>query len=373
MTPSHHSCWLFTPFQLGSITMQNRIVMAPMTRARAGKERVPNELMAEYYCQRASAGLIITEATSISEAAIGWVNNPGIYNQTQTDGWRRVVHAVHRHHAPLFMQLWHCGRASHSSFQPDHQPPFSASAIKLQGDMIHTPLGKAPYETPRAMTAADIQQTLKDYRRASENAKSAGFDGIEIHGANGYLIDQFLQTNTNHRSDAYGGSVENRARFLMDVLDTVCQVWPADRVGVRISPNGMFNDMGHPEFRQTFLYVAEQLNSLGLAYLHVMDGLGFGFHGYGEPMTMAEFRPVFDGPLMCNVGYTQATAESALASGQTDLVAFGRPFIANPDLVQRFAHGWPLAEEAPVKVWYSFDETGYTDYPAYQSPLATAH
>jgi N-ethylmaleimide reductase len=357
-----HSPHLLSAFDLCGLAMRNRVVMAPLTRARAGHERVPNDLMAEYYTQRASAGLIITEATTISEQGIGWVDSPGIYNDAQESGWRRIVAALHARGTPVFLQLWHCGRASHSSFHGG-QPAVSASAIKINGDYIHTPKGKQPYEAPRALKISEVVRTVEDYRRAAERAKAAGFDGVEIHAANGYLIDQFLQSKTNQRTDRYGGSVENRVRFLKEIVEAILTVWPAARVGVRLAPNGNFNDMGAPDFRETFTYAAGQLNFYGLAYLHVVDGLAFGFHEQGKPMMLSEFRAVFAGPLMGNCGYTRDTAEAAIASGQADLIAFGRPFLSNPDLVERFANGWELNPPADMKVWSAPDARGYTDFP----------
>ncbi|MDY7020063.1 MAG: alkene reductase [Cyanobacteriota bacterium] len=357
---------LLSSFNLQGLSLKNRVVMAPMTRARAGTERLPNALMAQYYSQRASAGLIITEATVISDQANGWEQTPGIYTDEQMTAWKQVVEAVHSHGTPIILQLWHCGRASHSSFHENNQPPVAPSAIILNGDYIHTPNGKQPYETPRALETEEIPGVVEDYRRAAERAKAAGFDGVEIHAANGYLIDEFLQSKTNHRSDQYGGSLENRYRFLKEITESILTVWPANRVGVRLSPNGAFNDMGSPDYRETFLYVAEQLNQYGLAYLHLLDGLAFGFHELGEAMTLSEFRQVFKSPLMGNCGYTQETAETALQNGDADLIAFGRPYISNPDLVERFAHNWPLNPAAEVKDWYSFGKEGYIDCPTYQ-------
>ena len=353
---------LLSTFDLRGLALRNRVVMAPLTRGRAGRERLPNELMVEYYTQRASAGLIIAEAASISEQGLGWVDSPGIYNDAQVAGWAKITAALHARSTPIFLQFWHCGRASHSSFHGG-QPAVSASALKINGDLIHTPNGKEPYETPRALATAEVAAVVADYRRAAERAKAAGFDGVEIHAANGYLIHQFLDTKTNQRTDRYGGSVENRYRFLREIVEAILTVWPAARVGVRLSPNGNFNDTGAPDFRATFTYVAAQLSAYGLAYLHVMDGLAFGFHEQGKPMTLPEFRAVFSGPLMGNCGYTQETAEEAIASGKADLIAFGRPFLSNPDLVERFAHGWELNPPADLKVWSAPTAQGYTDFP----------
>jgi len=354
---------LSSPFSLRNLLLKNRVVMSPLTRSRAGRERLANALMAEYYSQRASAGLIITEATVISKQAIGWLNSPGIYTDEQAEAWKLVVDAVHAKGAPIFLQLWHCGRASHSSFHEEEGLPVAPSAIKLEGDDIHTPVGKQAHETSRALATGEIPSIVEDYRRAAERARQAGFDGVEIHAANGYLIDQFLQSRTNQRSDRYGGSVENRFRFLDEIVQAVLTVWPASRVGVHLSPNGNFNDMGSPDFRESFLYAATRLSRYELGYLHVVDGLAFGFHELGPPMTLAEFRTVFTGPLIGNCGYTRETAEAAFRNRQADLISFGRPYISNPDLAERFGHGWPLNPPADMSTWYSFDEVGYTDYP----------
>ena len=271
--------------------------------------------MAEYYAQRASAGLIITEATVVSKQGIGWLNSPGIYTDEQAEAWKQVVDAVHAKGTPIFLQLWHCGRASHSSFHDGGKLPVAPSAIKINGDYIHTPQGKQPYETPRALETDEIPLIVDDYGRAAERARTAGFDGVELHAANGYLIDQFLQSKTNQRTDHYGGSLENRYRFLDEIVQAVLLALPAGRVGVHLAPNGSFNDMGSPDFRETFLYVARRLDQYGLAYLHVVDGLEFGFHELGPPMSSAEFRQVFTGPLMANCGYTRETAAAAIRTG----------------------------------------------------------
>ncbi len=357
---------LFTPFELGDIHLKNRMVMAPMTRGRAGETRVPNELMAQYYLQRSSAGLLITEATVISPQGIGWIGSPGIYTDEMVAGWRLVTQKVQKAGTPIFLQLWHCGRASHSDFH-DGALPLSASAVKLNGDSIHTPHGKKEYEIPQAMTTADIRATINDYRTAAKNAKSAGFTGVELHAANGYLINQFLDAKTNQRSDEYGGNLENRYRFLQEALDAILEIWPANRVGVRLSPNGIFNDMGSPDFRELYLYTIRKLNKLGLAYVHIMDGLAFGFHEQGDPMTLAEFRQEYKGIIMGNCGYTKEDAEQRLSAGQADLTAFGRPFITNPDLPERLQNGWLLNPFDDMSLWYTPGPEGYTDYVPYQS------
>lgn len=353
---------LLTHFDLHGLHLDNRVVLAPMTRARAGSERLANAIMAEYYAERAGAGLIITEATTVSAQGNGWVGSPGIYTDAQGEAWKPVVDAVHAEGGKIFLQLWHCGRASHSDFHGG-EPAVSASAIKLNGEGVHTPQGKKPYETPRALRTDELPGVVADYKAAVVRAKAAGFDGVEIHSANGYLLDQFLQSKTNHRDDPYGGGVENRFRLLREVLEAILEVFPASRVAVRLSPNGMFNDMGSPDYRETFTYAAEQLNAYGLAFLHVMDGLAFGFHELGEPMTLEDFRAVFDGPLMGNCGYDQESAEAAIARGAADLIAFGRPFLGNPDLVERFRDGRALADAPDPSLWYSGEPTrqGYLD------------
>ena len=355
---------LLSPFKLNDLALANRIAMAPLTRGRSGENRVPNDLMSTYYCQRAGAGLIITEATTISAQANGWVNSPGIYTDEMTAGWKSIVKNVHDAGGKIFMQLWHTGRASHSDFH-DGELPVAPSAIAIRGDGIHTPQGKKDHETPRALATDELAGIVADYIAAAINAKEAGFDGVEIHSANGYLLDSFLQSKTNHRDDQYGGSVENRYHLLYEVVAAVTKVWPANRVAVRLSPNGAFNDMGSPDYREQFTYVIQQLNKFNLAYLHVMDGLAFGFHELGEPFTLADVKKVYDGPVMGNCGYTYSTASEAVDAGNAEMIAFGRPYISNPDLAHRFEAGIELAAEAPMEDWYTpAGAKGYTDYPA---------
>ncbi len=365
MVTVSESSGLLSPYTIGDFSLKNRVIMAPLTRGRAGKTRIPNQSMAEYYAQRGSAGLIITEATAISTQGYGWNNAPAIYTDEQAAAWKAVVDKVHEQETPIVLQLWHTGRASHSSYQLEGKLPVAPSAIKIETSEAHTPKGKQPYETPRALETAEISNIVEDYRKAAEKAKSAGFDGVEIHAANGYLIDQFLQSKTNHRSDRYGGNLENRYRFLQEVVEAVLTVFASGRVGIRLSPNGVFNDMGSPDYRETFLYVAQQLNKYNLAYLHLLDGLAFGFHELGKPMTLEEFRQVFNNSLVGNCGYTQQTAETAIVEKKADAIAFGRYFISNPDLVARFAHGWELNPPADMSVWYSSGKEGYTDFPTY--------
>ena len=356
---------LFEPITLGNLQLKHRVALAPLTRGRAGPERIANDLMAEYYFQRSSAALMISEATVISEQGIGWIDSPGIYTQEMVEGWKKVTEKVKPSNTPFFLQLWHCGRASHSDFH-NGELPVSASAVKLEGDGINTPLGKKPYETPRALSVAEIEAIVNDYRKAAINAKEAGFSGVEVHSANGYLINQFLDSKTNHREDQYGGTVENKYRLLKEVLEAVMEIWSPEQVAVRLSPNGVFNDMGSEDFREIFLYAAKELDKLNLAYLHVMDGLAFGFHEKGEPMTLAEFRAVYHGVIVANCGYTQESAEQTIAEGGADIIAFGRPFLTNPDLPERFKNDWPLTPFEDMSTWYTSGAEGYTDYPSFE-------
>lgn len=353
---------LLEPTQIGDLQLNNRIALAPMTRTRAAADGTPGDLMAEYYAQRASAGLVIAEATGVDISAIAWMSMPGAYQESHLDGWKKITDAVHAKGGTIFLQIWHPGRATHSLLINGLQP-VAPSAIQLENSETHTPEGKKPYEVPRALDLEEISGIIAMFKQGAELAKAANFDGVEIHSANGYLLDQFLQSKTNHRTDAYGGSIENRYRLLDEVIQGVTEVFPANRVGVRLSPNGVFDDMGSPDYREQFTYVAEQLNGYGLAYLHVMDGLAFGFHELGDPMTLAEFRAVFHGPLMGNCGYTRETAEQAVAEGVADMIAFGRPYISNPDLVERFAGNIALSPEADPSLWYSSSTAeGYTDF-----------
>ncbi|HBE71485.1 MAG TPA: alkene reductase [Planctomycetaceae bacterium] len=357
---------LQTPVRIGDVTLKNRVAMAPMTRARSDESRLANDLMVEYYRQRASAGLIISEAAVISDEARGWVNTPGIENDEQAESWRPVVDAVHEEGSKIFMQLWHMGRASHSSFHADGSLPVAPSGIKHRGEYIHAPGGKKPFEVPRELRTDEMARIVNDFRTAARRAKDAGFDGVEIHAANGYLLDTFLQSSTNHRTDEYGGSFENRFRLLREVLEAVIEVFGAGRVGVRLGPNTDYNDMGSEDFREAFLYYSKELDAYDLAYLHVIDGTTFGRHEFGNYLTLEEVRDVYRGTLMGNCGYDKRDAEAVIDDGQADLIAFGRPFITNPDLVERFANDWPLAAMPDASIWYSAGPEGYTDFPSYR-------
>jgi N-ethylmaleimide reductase len=353
---------LFEPITIGDLALPNRIVMAPLTRGRAGAERIPNDLMVEYYSQRASAGLIITEATQISPQGAGWVDSPGIHEPEHIRGWQRVTDAVHAEGGRIFLQLWHMGRASHPDFH-NGKLPVAPSAIAIRGDGIRTPQGKKPYVAPRALDLTEIPGVVQQYVAAARNAQEAGFDGVEIHGANGYLIDQFLRDGSNQRTDSYGGSVANRARFLLEVTEAVVAAWSPERVGVRLSPTNNFNDQSDSDPEETFVYAAGQLNRFGLAYLHVLEALPGHMLAAPGPRVTPSIRRNFRGPLMVNGGYTAELASQAIDAGDADLVAFGVPFIANPDLVERFRSGAPL-NPPDVPTFYSTGPKGYIDYPA---------
>jgi N-ethylmaleimide reductase len=362
----HSARTLLSPHKMRGLELRNRVVLAPLTRSRAGESRMPNKMMAEHYMQRASAGMIVTESVHISEQGIGWLNSPGIYTDEQAEAWKEVIAPVQAQGTPMFIQLWHMGRASHESFRKDRSQPVAPSAIAINSNHRHTPEGIVPYPVPRALETDEIPGVVDQYRRAAERAKAAGFVGIELHGANGYLIDQFLQSRTNQRTDRYGGSVENRYRFLDEILDAVCRVYPEERVGMHISPNGNYADMGSPDFRETFTYVCKRLSERKLAYLHVLDGLTFGFHAFWPPMHIREIREAYDGPLIANCGYTKETAEAALLMNNADLVSFGRPYLSNPDLVERFTNNWHLNPPLSTLQWYKGEATGYLDQPIYQ-------
>jgi N-ethylmaleimide reductase len=352
---------LFQPLQMGALKLPNRIAMAPLTRNRAGPGNVPQALNVEYYRQRASAGLIITEATQICPEGLGYPNTPGIHTKAQVAGWKAVTDAVHEAGGRIVIQLWHVGRISHPSLQPDGKLPVAPSAIRPAGKAM-TFDGMQDFVTPRALDAEEIPGIIEQYRRAAENAKRAGFDGVEVHCANGYLPDQFLRDGTNQRTDEWGGSLENRMRFPTAVLEAVLSVWPANRVGIRLSPSGTASDMHDSNPETTFGTFIDRLNGYGLAYLHLMDPSAGDLRHGGHAVPARSFRSRYQGPIMVNTDYDGAKAHAALAQNEADLVSFGRLFIANPDLPERLAQHAPL-NTPDVATFYGGDEKGYTDYP----------
>lgn len=358
---------LLNPIKLGAVELKNSVVMAPLTRNRAAEGNVPQDLNVEYYSQRATAGLIITEATQVSPEGVGYPSTPGIHSSEQIEGWRKVTEAVHEKGGKIFNQFWFCGRISHPSMLPDNQLPVSASAIKPQGEAI-TYEGMQEYVEPHALETDEIKNIVDQYRVAANNAKAAGFDGVEVHAANGYLIDQFLRDGTNQRVDNYGGSVENRTRFLMQVLDAVYEAWEPSHVGVRISPENSFNDIRDSNPQKTFNEVAERLSTHGLAYLHVLEG---DMLTQERTVDYQQIKDRFNGKYMANCGYSQATAEAAIAEKRADVIAFGSLYISNPDLVKRFASGAEL-NQPDQATFYGGDGHGYTDYPFLEAEEALA-
>ncbi len=352
---------LFTPYALGSCTLHNRIVLAPMTRNRAGPGGVPQPMNVRYYVQRAGAGLIVTEATQVSDQGVGYPATPGLHTREQLAGWRAVIDAVHRAGGCIFVQLFHCGRISHPSLQPDGALPVAPSAIRPTGEAV-TPQGVRPFVTPRALATDEIPEIVEQYRHAARLAREAGFDGVEIHAANGYLLDQFLRDATNRRGDRYGGTVENRARLLIEVTEAVGEAWDPRRVGVRLSPVNPFNDIRDSDPQATFEYAARALAEAYAGYLHVVEQ-GSPAPGSGAPVfDFKRLRACFPGPYVANAGYDAQHAREAIASGYADLVSFGVPFLANPDLPARFARGAALNPPDP-STFYGGDEHGYLDYP----------
>jgi N-ethylmaleimide reductase len=348
---------LFTPLELGPLLLPNRIVMAPMTRNRAGAGNVPTALAVEYYVQRASAGLIVTEATQVSPQGVGYPGTPGIHDDAQVEGWRRVTDAVHGAGGRIFLQLWHVGRISYPSLQPGGALPVAPSAIAAEGE-VFTASGPQPFVVPRALGTEEIPGIVAQFEDGARRALAAGFDGVEIHGANGYLPDQFLRDGTNRRTDRYGGRLENRARFLLEVTEAVAGVWGAARVGVRLSPLGTFNSMSDSDPAKTFGFAAEALSRYGLAYLHVVEG---GHESADGPFGWAELKRRFNGVYMANGDYGRERASATLAAGRADLVSFAAAYIANPDLVEHLRVDAPLAVPDP-STFYGGDHRGYTDY-----------
>lgn len=362
---------LFDKYSLAGLPLQNRVVMAPMTRLRTTNFGTPLPAVAEYYAQRASAGLIITEGTAPSPNGIGYPRQPGIFNQEQIQAWRKVTDAVHAKGGKIFAQLMHVGRVGVSANQPPGARILAPSAIAAQGDMYTDTAGKQDLPVPEEMTSADIQQAIQEFIQAALNAREAGFDGVELHSANGYLLNQFLVTGSNKRTDEYGGPIENRARLLLEVADGIIAKWGAAHVGVRVSPGGSYNDMYDADPLETQTYLAEQLSRRGIAYLHVYRQ---------DPFTPAErefpaistLRKHFQGTLLAAGSYTGDEAEQELASGHADLIVFGKPYLSNPDLVARLKNNWPLAEP-DFAALYTPDEKGYTDYPVYKPEPALAN
>ena len=345
---------LFNPIQIGALKLPNRIVMAPLTRCRASEGRVPNALMAQYYSQRSNAGMILSEATSVTPMGVGYPNTPGIWSDAQVKGWKNVTDAVHKAGGQILLQLWHVGRISDPSYL-DGKSAVAPSAIAAKGHVSLVRPEKA-YETPRALTSAEVEQVIEDYRKGAENAKKAGFDGVEIHGANGYLLDQFLQSSTNHRTDIYGGSLENRARLMLAVADAVISVWGADRVGMHLAPRMDAHDMGDANPLETFSYVASELGKRKLAFICTREH-------FKQPGLTPALKKAFGGAVIINEQMTKEMAEDLIEKGIGDAVAFGRWYIANPDLVTRLRTNAPL-NDLNTTTMYGSGPEGYTDYPA---------
>jgi len=353
---------LFDPIQVGALRLPNRIIMAPLTRSRAGAHRIPNALMAQYYAQRATAGMIISEATSVTAMGVGYADTPGIWSQAQVDGWKLVTQAVHKAGGRILLQLWHVGRISDPMFL-DGGLPVAPSAIPAAGHVsLVRPLKS--FVTPRALELEEIPGLIEAYRKGAENAQIAGFDGVEIHGANGYLLDQFLQDKSNHRTDLYGGPVKNRARLLLDIIDAVIPVWGAGHVGVHLAPRGDMYDMGDSNPAALFEYVARELGSRRIAFICARESLGANRLG-------PALKKAFGGVFIANEKFEQETAEQVLAAQEADAVAFGVLFIANPDLPRRFALNAPLNEPDP-STFYTSGSKGYTDYPILEAAGALA-
>jgi N-ethylmaleimide reductase len=355
---------LFTSYTLGSLNLPNRMIMAPMTRNRADENGVPKPMTAAHYAQRATAGLLITEATQVSEKANGYMFTPGVYTKDQVRGWQAVTDAVHQKGGRIFSQLWHAGRVSHTLLQPDGGDPVAPSAVKAE-TMVFTPNGFEPPTMPRALAIEEIPTLVDQFANAAALAKKAGFDGVEVHGANGYLIEQFLKDGSNRRNDAYGGDIPKRMRFAVEVVRAVVKIWGPGRVGFRISPRGVFNGMHDSDPLALYTQLVAELNDIPLAYLHVIEPLPghptFTSQDNVPPVAKA-LRKIYKGTLMINGGYGRETGEKALVDNAADLVAFGVPYLANPDLVERYRRNGPL-NEPDQDTFYGGDEKGYNDYP----------
>jgi 2,4-dienoyl-CoA reductase-like NADH-dependent reductase (Old Yellow Enzyme family) len=348
---------LFDPIKIGALDLPNRIIMAPLTRSRSGSSRVPNDLMREYYTQRASAGMIISEATSVTPMGVGYADTPGIWSDEQVQGWKKITDSVHASGGRMLLQLWHVGRISDPIFL-DGKLPVAPSAIQPKGN-VSLVRPEKPYVTPRALEVSEIKEVIEQFRKGAENAKKAGFDGVEIHGANGYLLDQFLQDSTNHRTDNYGGSVENRARLLLEIADSVISVWGADRVGVHLAPRGDAHDMGDSDLLGTFTYVAKELGKRKIAFLCARESVGDGWFA-------PKLKEAFGGVYIANQGFNKETATQVVKAGEADAVAFGQLFIANPDLPNRLKNNLHL-NSPDSSTFYSGGAKGYTDYSFAQS------
>ncbi len=353
---------LLSPYKLGSIDLKNRIVMAPMTRSRA-INNIPNELMTEYYGQRTDAGLIITEGTSPSPNGLGYSRIPGIFSRAQVEGWKKITNAVHSKGGKIFIQLMHTGRIGHPANMQKYAIILAPSAVKPAGQIWTDALGLQDFPIPKEMSIEEIIYTSQEYASAATNAIEAEFDGIELHGANGYLLEQFLSPGSNIRNDNYGGSIENRCRFLLEVVSGAVEAVGKERVGIRLSPYGVASDMlPYPEIDSTYKYLAEQLNRTGILYIHLVDHSSMGAPEVPVEIKKA-IRERFHGTIILSGGYTKERAENELEGGLADLIAFGKPLINNPDLVERFVNDWPLSKELDMKTFYSPGEKGYTDYP----------
>ncbi len=355
---------LFSKYTLGKIVLNNRIVMAPMTRCRA-IDNIPNDLIAAYYKQRAGAGLIITEGTSPSPNGLGYARIPGLFNEAQAEGWKKTTKAVHGSGGKIFVQLMHSGRIGNTLNLPAGAKLLAPSAIKAAGQMWTDKEGMQENSQPEAMTAEEVKLTVKEFENSALLAVKAGFDGVELHAANGYLLEQFISPVSNQRTDKYGGSIVNRCRFILEVVDAVSNAIGADKTSIRLSPFGVASDMPHyPEIEKTYSYLAEQLNIKGIVYIHLVDHSAMG--APEVPFSIKDtIHKKFKNTLILTGGYSSATAEADLESGFTDLVGFGRQFINNPDLAERFINNWPLAEKLDMNAFYSADAKGYTDYPPY--------
>jgi N-ethylmaleimide reductase len=373
MTDYSKATDLFSPTRLGAIEVSNRIAMAPLTRSRVGEDGVPGDLQATYYAQRAGAGLIVSEATNISPEGRGYAMTPGIWTDEQVAGWRRVTDAVHAAGGKIVNQLWHVGRISHVDLQPGGQPPVAPSAITAEGKAF-TNDGFADFSTPRALETDEIPRVIADYTHAAQMAKEAGFDGVEVHSANSYLLDQFIRDATNKRTDAYGGSIANRTRLTLEVVEAVAGVWGHDRVGIRLSPTtpDAGNTPHDSDVMATYGYLIKKLNNFELAYMHFVEGDTGGSRATTEGIDLDALRALFTGPYIGNNGYDFELAKTRRAAGLVDMVAFGRPFIGNPDLVTRLRYGIELTVAAK-EYFYGGDATGYTDFAtAAETASATA-